>query len=156
MSDREPSDDFINYGLLIRYAARPFTRVLQDQVSDFGISAGEYRVLRAIEEGAEAQLEIARKAAMDRPFVTALIRKLIAKRFVSGTQNRADGRRTDLRVTASGRRLLDRIFVKIVLPSNAAAVRGIEPKSLSIFTSVAEQIIANLERTFPSVSDGLA
>jgi MarR family transcriptional regulator, transcriptional regulator for hemolysin len=152
MSDRRRAPDVKNYGLLVRYAARPFTRVLQDQISAFGLSAGEYRVLRAIEEGANVQLEIARKAAMDRPFVTALITKLIDKGFVRGTQNRADRRRTDLHITPSGRRLLDRVQAKIVSPTNAAAVRGIDARELATFEAVALKMIANLEAAFPGIS----
>ena len=147
----QPDD---NYGLIVRHVARGFTRVLQDELAGAGITAGEYRVLRAIEEGPGIQSEIAQLAAMDRPFVTATVRRLIAKGHVLSRPNARDRRRTDLRLTASGRRLVAKISANIIAASTAVATEGIAARDLRVFVNVSRRMIANFERAHATPKGG--
>ena len=137
-----------NYGLIVRHVARGFTRVLQDEIAHTDMTAGEYRVLRAIQEGPKMQSEIAQLAAMDRPFVTALTKKLIAKGLVVGRPNRQDGRRVDLRLTPRGRRLVATIGERLVAASTSIAIKGISDAELRVFADVGKRMVANFEHAY--------
>ncbi len=135
---------FKNYGVLVRHLGRCFTRKLQDDIDPFDVSAGEFRVLLEINAGSTMQDQIAQNAAMDRPFVTVLIKKLKQKRIISTRQNGIDRRRVDLRLTARGKRLVENVLQSIIIPTNMEAVRGIPQKHLEIFESVVRRMIDNL------------
>jgi DNA-binding MarR family transcriptional regulator len=137
-----------NYGLIVRHVGRAFTRVLQDGLAPFGITAGEFRVLRVIEEGPRMQSEIGQLAAMDRPFVAALIKKLTLKGLLAARPNETDRRRVDVQLTSRGARTLERITADIIAESNVIATKGITADELRIFTDVSRRMAANIERAY--------
>jgi DNA-binding MarR family transcriptional regulator len=142
-----------NYGLIVRHIARGFTRVLQDEIANSEITAGEYRVLRAIQEGPKMHSEIAQLAAMDRPFVTALTKKLTAKGLVVGRPNREDRRRTDLRLTPRGKRLVEAISKRLVAGSDRIATKGISAAELRVFADVGKRMVANFADAYSAGED---
>jgi DNA-binding MarR family transcriptional regulator len=143
-----------NYGLLVRHVARGFTRVLQDELAGSGITGGEYRVLRAIQEGPRMQSEIAQLAAMDRPFVAALIKKLTVKGLITGRPNREDRRRIDVRLTARGERLVAATSAKITAIGTRVATRGLSAAELRAFAAVAKRMVTNFEEFYTARGEG--
>lgn len=139
----------VNYGFVVLHCARGFTRMLQDGIARFGITAGEFRVLRVIQDdGPLVQAQIAQLAAMDRPFVAALIKKLESKGLVAARRHKTDRRRVDVVVTARGIRLAGRINAGIVATTNEVAARGISATDVATFVRVSRLITANLENHF--------
>jgi hypothetical protein len=65
IKDAPETANATSYGIVVRNVARAFTRMLQDKIGVYGITAGEFRVLRAISDGGSMQNEIAQMAAIN-------------------------------------------------------------------------------------------
>ena len=133
-----------NYALQVRYTLRAFTRALAVVAGSVGLTAAEFRLLRTMGEGeATTQTELAALAAMDRPYVSTLVRRLTAKGVVRPEVNARDRRRTDIVLTAEGQRLLD-MLSRQLSAVNQESVAGIAAPELAVFLSVATRMQGNL------------
>lgn len=137
-----------NYALQVRYTLRAFTRALAVVAGSVGLTAAEFRLLRTMGENeAPTQTELAALAAMDRPYVSALVRRMTAKGMLRSERNASDRRRTDIVLTAEGRRVLDMLSRQLATV-NQESVAGIASRELAVFMSVATRMQANLEHYF--------
>lgn len=133
------------HGLAIRYALRAFTRAVSQIAGDFGITPGQFRVLRTLGETAGlTQQELARLTAMDRPFVTLTIKQLREAGLVRVLPSPTDRRRVDVLLTPKGVRVREKL-VAATLPSQGVAERGIAPQNLKIFHEVIAKMTENVE-----------
>ena len=135
-----------NYALEVRYTLRAFTRALAVIAAPHGLTTAEFRLLRTLGQGeGVTQAELAAQAAMDRPYITTLVRRMTASGLLRSTPNGTDRRRTDIALTAEGRSVLDRVSERLA-EVNREAVAGIDAKALGVFASVMARMQANLER----------
>jgi DNA-binding MarR family transcriptional regulator len=142
---KKPDQTAPNYGLMIRYTLRAFTRVLQDVAASYQITAAEFRILRTLGEGtALTQVELANLAAMDRPYAASIVKQLHTKGLVKRARNQEDRRRIDLLLTKRGTTLLAQISTKLET-ANRRAVSGIKSADLDAFNNVIDRMKRNLE-----------
>lgn len=106
-------DDLLNYQLkrLVNYGGAPAIRLCEGR---YGITRSEWRVLAAlVEGGARLPSALAERAFMQRPVVSRLlgllVRKRLARRLAPGNARV----RTEVEVTAAGRRLYAELFPQL-------------------------------------------
>jgi MarR family transcriptional regulator, organic hydroperoxide resistance regulator len=133
-----------NYGLMIRYTLRAFTRVLQTVAASRHITAAEFRILRTLgEEKAVTQAELANLAAMDRPYAAAIVKRLHAHGLVKRAPNKGDRRRIDLLLTKRGSSLLADVSAELE-KANRRAAAGIRGADLRVMIDVLDRMKQNL------------
>jgi DNA-binding MarR family transcriptional regulator len=126
----EAEDADLNHGLLIRLAGRAFTRVLQAVIKDHNMTAGEFRILRTVGFAPRStQNEIADLAAMDRPYVAAILKRLRARKLITTIADRVDRRRRNVILTAKGSALRAEVLARLT-PTSEIADRGISKREL--------------------------
>jgi MarR family transcriptional regulator, organic hydroperoxide resistance regulator len=135
----------VNYGLEVRYTFRSFIRVLSLIAKDYEISAAEFRLLRTLSDGTHyTQVELANLTAMDRPYVASLVKRMISKGLLAARTSKQDRRRTDLALTAKGKKLGAALFNDLDVV-NDSVVKGIGVAKLDTFVTVLRQIRSNLD-----------
>ena len=142
------TQDTENYALQVRYTLRAFTRALAVVTAPLGLTTAEFRLLRTLgESGGEGltQADLATLAAMDRPYVSTLVRRLIERGLLRSGRNGVDRRRADIALTQEGRSVLGRLSRRLA-EVNGEAAAGIDAESLRTFTAVMYRMQANLGR----------
>ena len=135
-----------NWGLEIRYTLRAFTQALSRKASSVEVTAAEFRLLRTLGEGeGSTQSELASLAAMDRPYVSSLVKKMIERGLLQTKVNAEDRRRVDIVFSPDGAKVYRRISRELG-KVNRDAVAGIDAKALETFHSVLAAIRDNLEQ----------
>ena len=133
-----------NYALAVRYTLRAFTRALAVVASPSGLTTAEFRLLRTLgESGGATQAELAAQAAMDRPYVSALVRNMSARGLLEPRRNATDRRRTDIMLTAAGNALLAAVSKRLA-EVNREAVHGVDSAELAVFLAVMARVRRNL------------
>jgi long-chain acyl-CoA synthetase len=122
-----PTDEALPLG---RTIAR-LSRVLDNCLTEVGMSASQYRLLSFLsnEAAASAASRLADKMSVTRPTITALVDGLVAKGWVERQVADDDRRRVDHKVTAAGREALAAADEAIALRL-AEALSHLEPPEL--------------------------
>jgi DNA-binding MarR family transcriptional regulator len=148
----EADDAGRNHGLLIRLAGRAFTRILQTVIKDYDMTAGEFRILRTVGSApGSTQNEIADFAAMDRPYVAALLKRLRARKFVTTVADGADRRRRNFALTVKGNTLRSDVLARIT-PTAEIAERGISKRELEIYQRVIRRMTQSVDRYYETLT----
>ncbi len=95
--------------LPLRQASRDVVRelgFLQDHYEEAGVSHSEAHALMEIEGRQLGQGELGEALGLDKSTTSRLVTRLVSKRWVRASKDEADGRRTLLVLTASGRKRL--------------------------------------------------
>ncbi|HEY4219072.1 MAG TPA: MarR family transcriptional regulator [Gemmatimonadaceae bacterium] len=93
----------------IRRIVRVLRLASQHTQTVAGISAAQLFVLQQLGDGSARSLnELAERTLTDRSSVAAVVERLQAQRLVDRTADPADRRRAAIRITAAGRRILQR------------------------------------------------
>ena len=80
---------------------------IREMLQESGISEQQWRVLRVVEEAGEIeQSAIAHAACLQLPSLTRILRSMAAEGLVSRTVDKRDRRRTLVRVTSRGRKVI--------------------------------------------------
>ena len=102
-------------------------------------------MLRTLTTGqASSHADLATAAAMDRPYVTALVKRLTNRNLVNTVTDPVDRRRSLVTITEQGQRIFA-VLSRQTEQLNALATTGIETEDLATFLSVLSQLAANLE-----------
>lgn len=134
----------VNFGLEIRYTMRAFTRVFSRVASPLNVTHAEFRVLQPLGEGGTyTQSELADIAALDRPYVTSLVRKMIERGLLQTRTNTNDARRIDLSLSKTGKSVYRKITSEMQ-KIDLAAVKNVSRADLEVFLSVVQTIRSNL------------
>ena len=135
-----------NWGLEIRYTLRAFTQALSRKAASVEVTAAEFRLLRTLGEGeGSTQSELAALAAMDRPYVSSLVKKMIERGLLQTKTNPQDRRRLDIVFSPEGAKVYRQISRELG-KINRDAVAGVDAKSLETFHYVLATIRDNLEQ----------
>jgi MarR family multiple antibiotic resistance transcriptional regulator len=141
----EAEDADLNHGLLIRLAGRAFTRVLQAVIKDHDMTAGEFRILRTVGSAPRStQNEIADLAAMDRPYVAAILKRLRARKLITTVTDKEDRRRRNVVLTVKGTTLRATVLARLT-PTSGIAERGISKRELEIYQRVLRRMTASVD-----------
>lgn len=77
---------------------------------DHGLTEQQWRVIRALVDAGGAEVgELARKSCLLAPSLTRILQHLEARSLIKRTRNSTDNRRAIISLTASGRRLFNKI-----------------------------------------------
>ncbi|PRZ40969.1 DNA-binding MarR family transcriptional regulator [Antricoccus suffuscus] len=97
-----------------------------------GMPWSGYRVLRRVEDDPRSQGEIADLMGIDAPAVSGIVADLLARGYVGRTTDPADGRRKLVRITDSGREVLENLRgVTDVAPAPVASLTAPERRELT-------------------------
>ncbi|MDI1234147.1 MAG: MarR family transcriptional regulator [bacterium] len=111
--------------------------------SGIGITIDQWLIMKAISENAEAtQTEIADKVFKDTASLTRMIDLLIKKEYILRKTHGNDRRRTELRLTNEGKKVLTRIQV-IIKKNRSQALTGISQIKINETRKVLSTIITN-------------
>lgn len=96
-------------GFMIRRAHQISTAVFTQSCAELDLTPSQYSVLFVLEHcGPLGQNELGRMVALDRSTTALVVRLLKARRLVAATPDDHDRRKTQLALTANGRRTLSR------------------------------------------------
>ena len=113
-------------GHLLRRAHQRATAIFLERLNDARITPTQFAALAKLaDEGELSQNHLGRLTAMDPATIQGVTRRLKARGLVTGRADPKDGRRTVLRLTATGARL-----AKSVIPKGIGVSEGVlEPLS---------------------------
>jgi DNA-binding MarR family transcriptional regulator len=98
-------------GYLLRRAHQRASAIFQAQIGDPNITPTQFSSLVKLhEEGELSQNHLGRLVGMDKATTQGVIRRLKARNLVSARSDPGDARRTRLRLTGEGERLVQRLM----------------------------------------------
>ncbi len=99
-------------GYLLRRAHQRASAIFQEQIGDPNITPTQFSSLVKLhEEGELSQNHLGRLVGMDKATTQGVIRRLKARNLVSARADPGDARRTRLRLTLEGERLVQRLML---------------------------------------------
>lgn len=154
---RTADDDFLDpmrsLGYLARINFRMFSRLLEQRTQKYGISGGQWRLLRVLwEHDNITQRELSERLGTREATNVIAVRSLVKAGLAKRTRCSDDKRRVFISLTPKARRLRARLM-PIVADLNDAAVAGIDPTQVAIARAVLAQTYANLERQFDATEE---
>jgi DNA-binding MarR family transcriptional regulator len=126
-------------------AIRRYRRLAQANLDQAGlaITVDQWLVLRVLLEPDDlTQQEIAERVFKDQASVARILALLTRRGLLSAMPLPHDGRRTQLRVTEEGQRLLDAVQ-PLVLKNRAVALAGISGEQQQVLQDLLERIARN-------------
>ena len=137
-------------GFLTRMAFRAFTRSLERRTLPYGVSAGQWRFLRALwtEEGL-TQRELSRRVGILEPAVVIAIEGLEKAGFVRRERSSEDRRRVHVYLTPKAKALEAELLPHIA-EVNELAVRGMSEAKIAMLRTLLAQITENLADDYPN------
>lgn len=126
-------------------AIRSYRRMAQATIDRAGldITVDQWLVLRVLLEHDDlTQHDIAERVFKDQASVARILALLTRRGLLSAVPLPHDGRRTQLRVTEPGHRILDAVQ-PIILQNRALALQGISEEELALLRPVLERIALN-------------
>jgi DNA-binding MarR family transcriptional regulator len=126
-------------------AIRSYRRMAQATIDRAGINItiDQWLVLRVLLDHDDlTQHEIAERIFKDQASVARMLALLTQRGLLSAVPLPQDGRRTQLRVTEEGQRILDAVH-PIVLANRAVALTGISEEEMAVLRQLLERITLN-------------
>lgn len=144
LSLRQPAtlDDLLNYRLMRLFAASgaPVVRLLEGR---YGIARREWRLLAA--RGALSPSALADEAQLDRPRTSRALGTLITKGLVQREPLPGDHRRAQVKLSGSGRQLVDEVFPQVAA-INRQVVAGLDDPTLAALDRALSQLTVAAQR----------
>ncbi|MFD2720280.1 MarR family winged helix-turn-helix transcriptional regulator [Hymenobacter monticola] len=126
-------------------AIRSYRRMAQANIdrAGLGITVDQWLVLRVLLEHNDlTQQDIAERVFKDQASVARMLALLVKRGLLSAIPLPHDGRRTQLRVSEQGHRMLDAVQ-PIVLDNRAVALAGVSEEELAVLRQLLERIALN-------------
>lgn len=101
-----------------------------------------FRLLDALEDELLGVTELARRVGVDQPRASRLAAEAVRRGLAARQQDPADARRTVLRLTPAGRRVLARGH-ETRQEAVSAALSGFDPDESRVFADLLERFLAN-------------
>lgn len=112
----------------------------------FKITIDQWLMLKAIMENPGIkQQELAEKVFKDSASVTRIIELLVKAEYLDRKSNPQDRRKFDLKITQSGKKILEDVQV-LVLENRKTALNGIDEKELQTLHSLLKKITENCQK----------
>ena len=143
-------------GFVVNQAARLMHKVMRAQLDMKGMQPAFVPVLLWLSESdGLTQMELSRLAAVVQASMAEIVKRMESEGFVERRQDKSDGRKQTLHLTARAKRLNPK--VKDWLDANNASLSvGVSEKDLDTCFEVLGQIIGNLEAQLPAADAGKA
>jgi DNA-binding MarR family transcriptional regulator len=110
------------------------------------LSMAHYRVLSAVSSGDERASRIARRLALGKPAISAAVASLSQRGLLIQADVEGDLRATDLRLTAEGEALLQRVENDMIRRLEHVASKAADPEAL----------MGHLEQLVPAIEEVVA
>lgn len=132
----------------IEQAIKTYRMYAQKQlkINHLKITIDQWLVLKCLKENPKAtQIELAEKVFKDNASITRIIELLAKAGFLKRQINTNDRRKFDLKITASGNKILGDVY-KIVLVNRVKALENISPEEIETVNSVLKKISSNCKK----------
>lgn len=132
----------------IEQAIKTYRMYAQKQlkINQLKITIDQWLVLKCLKENPNAtQIELAEKVFKDNASITRIIELLAKAGFLEREVNQTDRRKFDLKITASGEKILDDVY-KIVLKNRAKALENITAEEIETVNVILKKISANCKK----------
>ena len=126
-------------------AIRQYRKMAQANIDRAGIAItiDQWLVLRVIQEHDDlTQTDIAERVFKDQASVARIISLLTGRGLLAAVPLPSDGRRSQLRVTEEGERVLEAVQ-PVVLSNRAVALKGLSEDDLTVLRGLLDRIYAN-------------
>lgn len=132
----------------IEEAIKTYRMYAQNQlkINDLKITIDQWLVLKCLKENPNAtQIELAEKVFKDNASITRIVELLVKANFLQREINQNDRRKMNLKITASGEKILEDVY-KIVLKNRAKALEGITAEEIESVNSILKKISSNCKK----------
>jgi DNA-binding MarR family transcriptional regulator len=139
LSDPRCLDELFNYRLarLVAVSGAPVIRLCE---GEYGISRREWRIVALLAmHGALSPSALAERGDLDRARTSRAITSLATKRLIERVEQPNDRRRARVELSASGRRLYDELFPRVV-EVNRRIVAALDAPSLAQFEGALQRL----------------
>jgi len=126
-------------------AIRQYRKMAQANIdrASIAITIDQWLVLRVIQEHDDlTQTDIAERVFKDQASVARIISLLTGRGLLAAVPLPSDGRRSQLRVTEEGERVLEAVQ-PVVLSNRAVALKGLSEDDLTVLRGLLDRIYAN-------------
>ena len=141
----QPADPSRSLGYQIRYAYRAFVKALADELATHSVTTTQWAALRVLwqDEGL-SQVELAQRMMVEKASLTTVLEAMESTGMITRTRNAEDKRKINIFLTATGRRLKDKL-----LPSggriNTRATRGLTTAEVKQLQVLLAKVMTNLK-----------
>ena len=132
----------------IEEAIKTYRMYAQNQlkINDLKITIDQWLVLKCLKENPNAtQIELAEKVFKDNASITRIIELLVKANFLQREINQNDRRKMNLKITASGQKILEDVY-KIALKNRAKALEGITTEEIESVNAILKKISSNCKK----------
>ncbi len=132
----------------IEEAIKTYRMYAQNQlkINHLKITIDQWLVLKCLKENPNSsQIELAEKVFKDNASITRIIELLVRANFLQRQVNQSDRRKFDLKITASGEKILDDVY-EIVLKNRAKALENITAEEIETVNAVLKKISTNCKK----------
>jgi DNA-binding MarR family transcriptional regulator len=137
----DPSD---SYAYQVRGVHRLFARILEKQIGNSGIKAGDWYLLRVLwEQDGISQKELSRRSFLTESSVVTMLNSMTKAGLVVRERDEHDRRYMKIQLTDKARQLKDEL-IPLAKDINANATRGVGSEELKIFMQVLSMMKDNL------------
>ncbi|WEK42148.1 MAG: MarR family transcriptional regulator [Candidatus Sphingomonas colombiensis] len=131
-------------GYLTRMAFRSFTRSLERRTQPYGVTAGQWRFLRALwAQDGVTQRELSRRVGINEPTVVTAINGMEKKGFVRREQSTTDRRRLHVFLTPKARELEEQLLPHVA-EVNELATRNMTEEQVKMLRELLAMVTSNL------------
>jgi MarR family transcriptional regulator, transcriptional regulator for hemolysin len=140
------ANPFESFGHLARVTFRTFARTLEQRITAYGVTIGQWRFLRELwREDGVTQRELSERLDLREPSTVAAVRSLEAAGLIRRVPDATDRRKVRIHLTPHAARLR-RPLLEHVMEVNRIATRGIPKSDLETARRVFLKMIENLNR----------
>ncbi len=132
----------------IEEAIKTYRMYAQNQlkINHLKITIDQWLVLKCLKENPNAtQIELAEKVFKDNASITRIVELLVRANFLQRQVNQTDRRKFDLKITASGDKILDDVY-KIVIKNRAKALENISAAEIETVNGILKKISSNCKK----------
>ncbi len=140
-----PANAQESLGYQIRYAYRAFVRALAEELGPHRVTTGQWSALRVLwEEEGLSQVELAQRMMVEKASLTPVLKALAATGLITRIRNADDRRKVNISLTASGRRLKNKIL-PLVGGINNRATRRLSAAEVHQLHILLARVMINLQ-----------
>ena len=146
-------DPMYSLGYLTRINFRMLSRALEKLTLPYGVSAGQWRLLRVLwENDGITQRELSDEAGLTEATTTLTVRSLVASGLAKRVRCTKDKRKFYVNLTPRAKRLKAKL-IPMIAAVNEIAIEGIDPEEIAITRKVLAQTYANLCKNADKTDD---
>jgi MarR family transcriptional regulator, organic hydroperoxide resistance regulator len=132
-------------GYRIRYTYRAFVKSLAEELASLQITTMQWSTLRVLwqEEGI-SQVDLAQRMMVERASLTQVLASMEAKKLITRSRDRSDGRKVRIYLTSPGRELR-RKALPVADRINSRATQGLSRRETQELDALLTKVLINLK-----------